>query len=413
MLQNNVMVTRRLLLGSAVTLVAMPALARPRRDDAHAGASKTGTPGQPAPPQDNTPAQTPIGPIATTARWAYIMDYNTGAVLLEKNANQEMTPSSLTKLMTMYIVFTRLAEGRLKLTDQLPVSATAWRMGGSKMFVRVGTTVSVLDLIKGVIVDSGNDACIVLAQAISGSQAQFADLMNQTAKQLGLTHSHFMNPMGWPVPDHYMTARDIAVLTADLIRRFPQYYHFFDDKTFTYSNITQNNRNALVMHGTADGLKTGHTEAGGYGLCVSAERNGRRVIVVLNGMPSSRQRAEQGQRLLDWAFANFEDATLYSAGEVVDHARVWLGTSPTVPLVGARNLVVTMPRNARNGAKVQISYDSPIRAPVAKGARLGTLTVVGQGVPSMQIPLLAGVSVAKLGLPGRALAVLTHYVTGS
>ena len=323
-----------------------------------------------------------------------------------------MTPSSLTKLMTLYITFQRLAEGRMKLTDQLPVSATAWRFGGSKMFVRVGTSVGVEDLLKGVIVDSGNDACIVLAEAISGSQEQFATLMNATAKRLGMTHSHFMNPMGWPVPDHYMSAHDIAVLAADLIQNFPQYYHYFADKTFTYSNITQNNRNELVMRGTADGLKTGHTDEGGYGLCASAEHNGRRVIVVLNGMPSSRDRAEEGERLMAWAFANFEDVKLYAAGEVVDNAPVWLGTSATVPLVSEHDLVVTVPHGWRRDAKLQISYASPIRAPVAKGITLGTLALTGQGVPSMQLPLVAGASVPKLGLPGRALAVLTHYVTG-
>lgn len=411
MLENNAMLTRRLLLGSTMTLAAAPALAQGRpAPRATAAAPRGSQPNATQPPAE--PAQTPIGPVATDARWAYIMDFNTRAVLLHKNAEQEMTPSSLTKLMTLYILFERLAAGRMKLTDQLPVSATAWRFGGSKMFVRVGTTVSVEDLIKGVIVDSGNDACVVLAEAISGSQTQFAALMNATGKKLGLTHSHFMNPMGWPVPGHYMCARDIAVLAADLIQNFPQYYHYFADKTFTYSNITQDNRNELVMRGTADGLKTGHTDEGGYGLCASAEHDGRRVIVVLNGMPTSRDRAEEGERLMSWAFANFEDVKLYAAGDVVDNAPVWLGTSPTVPLVGDRDLVVTVPHGWRKDAKLRINYASPIRAPVAKGAMLGTLTLAGQGVPSMQLPLVAGTSVAKLGLPGRALAVLTHYVTG-
>lgn len=405
------MLTRRLLLGSTMTLAAAPALAQPNRPVARAAATPPGMQPNTAQPTP-TPAQTPIGPVATDARWAYIVDYNTGAVLLHKNANEEMTPSSLTKLMTLYILFERLKDGRLKLDSQLPVSATAWRFGGSKMFVRVGTTVSVEDLIKGVIVDSGNDACVVLAEAISGSQAQFAHLMNATAKKLGLTHSHFMNPMGWPVPDHYMSARDVAVLSADLIRNFPQYYHFFADKTFTYSNISQSNRNALVMRGTADGLKTGHTNEGGYGLCASADRDGRRIIVVLNGMPTSRDRAQEGERLLDWAFANFEDVKLYAAGNVVDNVPVWLGTSPTVPLVGLQDLVVTVPHGWQHNAKLQVSYNSPIRAPVSKGTRLGLLTLSGKGVPASQLPLVAGDSVAKLSLPGRAMAVLTHYVTG-
>lgn len=411
MLEKNAMLSRRILLGSTMMLAAVPALAQrrhPTRGPAAAAHGNQPDPSQPPP----SPAQTPIGPVAIDARWACIVDFNTGATLLEKNADEQMTPSSLTKLMTLYITFQRLAEGRLKLTDQLLVSKTAWRFGGSKMFVRVGETVSVEDLLKGIIVDSGNDACIVLAEAISGSQEQFAQLMNDTAKKLGMTHSHFMNPMGWPVPDHYMSARDIATLAADLIRRFPQYYHYFGDKTFTYSNITQDNRNELVMRGTADGLKTGHTDEGGYGLCASSEHDGRRVVVVLNGMPSSRARAEQGERLMAWSFANFEDVKLYAAGEVVDQAPVWLGASPSVPLVGLRDLVVTVPHGWRRQAKLQISYAAPIRAPVAKGTTLGMLTLGGQGVPSMQLPLVAGADVPKLGLPGRAMAVLTHYVTG-
>ena len=399
-------------LGSAVLSGARPATAAPpARGVARQRVRKAVTPPAAA-AAPATPATTPIGPVATDAHWAYIEEYDTGAVLLHKRANEEMTPSSMTKLMTLYILFSRLKEGRMKLDSMLPVSRTAWRFGGSKMFVEVGTNVSVDDLIKGIIVDSGNDACIVVAEAIAGSQAQFADLMNQEAKRLGLTKSHFMNPMGWPVPGHYMSVHDIARVTAALIRDFPQYYHFFGDKTFTYSNITQGNRNVLVDRGTADGLKTGHTEAGGYGLVASAERNGRRVIVVLNGMPSSRERIEQGERLLDWAFTNFEDVTLVAAGAPVDHAPVWLGTTPTVPLVVAKDLVVTVPHGWRNKVKVTAEYDAPVSAPVAKGATLGTLTLTGAGAPDLQVPLLAGTAVPRLGLPGRAFAVLLHDLTG-
>ena len=280
------------------------------------------------------------------------------------------------------------------------------------MFVRVGTTVSVEDLIRGVIVDSGNDACIVLAEAIAGSEQQFAHMMNATASRLGLTHSHFTNATGWPDPDHYMSARDVATLATDLIRQFPQYYHYFDQKSYKYNNINQYNRNPLVDRGTADGLKTGHTEAGGYGLCASAKRNDRRVIEVLNGMPSSRIRAEEGERLMDWSFANFEDVTLFAAGQAIDQVPVWLGTAATVALVSARNLVVTLPRAWHRDAKVQINYNAPIRAPVARGTEVGSLTVIGHGVSLLQVPLVTGASVGKLGLTGRAMAVLAHYVTG-
>jgi len=285
-------------------------------------------------------------------------------------------------------------------------------MGGSKMFVQLGSTVSVEGLIRGMIVQSGNDACIVLAEAISGSEEQFAELMNQMVQKLGLTHSHFTNASGWPDADLHMSCRDIAMLAWHIIHDFPQYYHYDSEKTFKYNNIEQGNRNPLVQHGTADGLKTGHTEAGGYGLVASSLRNGRRVILVLNGMASMRERSEEGERLMDWAFANFEDVTLFAADAVIERAQVWLGVAPTVPLVAGRELVLTLPRNWRQTAQVKLHYDAPIPAPVAKGAEVGKLVVSGQGVPGSAWPLLAGEAVPRLGLPGRALAVLTHMVMG-
>ncbi|MGA3402504.1 MAG: D-alanyl-D-alanine carboxypeptidase family protein [Acetobacteraceae bacterium] len=404
------MLTRRsALLGSALAVAAVPALAQPPRPVARSGKGKKDA----TPEATGSPATTPLGPVDTTARWAYIQDFNTGASLLEKQADDQMPPSSMTKLMTLYIVYERLASGRMKLDDQLPVSERAWRMGGSKMFVQIGTTVGVEDLIRGIVVDSGNDACIVLAEAISGSEEQFAELMNDTAKKLGLTNSHFMNATGWPADNHYMSSRDIVTLAGDIIRQFPQYYHYDSEKTFKYNNIEQGNRNPLVQKGTADGLKTGHTEAGGYGVVASTRRGDRRVVLVLNGMETMRERSEESERLMDWAFANFEDVTLFAAGDVVDQAPVWLGASPDVPLVSGHDLVVTMPRNWRRNAKVQISYAAPIHAPIAKGATVGKLTVAGDGVPSMEVPLLAGADVSKLSLPGRAMAVLSHYVTGS
>lgn len=406
------MLTRRFgLMGSALLLAGAngawaqkPRAANPHPAAPGAHAKKD----QPA----GSPADTPLGPVDTAARWAYAMDFNTGATLLEKNSDEQMPPSSLTKLMTIYIVYERLKQGRMRLDDELLVSERAWRMAGSKMFVQIGTQVKVEDLIRGVVVQSGNDACIVFAEAISGSEEQFAQLMNETAKRLGLTNSFFKNATGWPDPDQHMSCRDIAILARHIIMEFPEYYHYDSEKTFKYNNIEQGNRNPLVQKGTADGLKTGHTEAGGYGLCASAKRGDRRVILVLNGMDSMHQRAEEGERLMDWAFANFEDVTLFAASDVVERVPVWLGASPTVPLVGEHDLVMTMPRNWRNHAKVSVSYQTPIRAPVAKGTPLGRLVVSGDGVPSMDAPLVAGAAVPKLSLPGRAMAVLSHYVTG-
>jgi D-alanyl-D-alanine carboxypeptidase (penicillin-binding protein 5/6) len=359
------------------------------------------------------PAATPIGPVDTEARWAIITDFNTGATLLDKHADDEMTPSSMTKLMTAYIVYGKLKAGQLKLDQMLPVSEKAWRMGGSKMFVQIGTQVSVEDLIRGMIVDSGNDACIVLAEGIAGSEEQFVDLMNARARQLGLTHTTFRNCTGWPDAGHVMSARDIATLAAHLIRDFPDYYHYDSERTFKYNNIDQQNRNPLVQKGLADGLKTGHTDDGGFGVVASAERSGRRIIMVLNGMTSMHQRGEESERLLEWAFREFEDVTLFTAGDTVEQAPVWLGEQASVPLVGGRDLQVTMPRNWRDKAKVTIDYDAPLRAPILRGTTLGQLTVKGQGVPDIQIPLLAGADVPRLGLTGRAMAVLSHMVTGT
>jgi D-alanyl-D-alanine carboxypeptidase (penicillin-binding protein 5/6) len=408
------MLTRRhtLLASAFFAAAALPAAAQPHRPSPAKPGPARGSKKDAAATPPGSPATTPIGPVDTSARWAYIMDYDTGASLLEKDADTQMPPSSMTKMMTLYLVYERLKQGKLKLDDQLLVSEKAWRMGGSKMFVQVGTQVSVEDLIRGIIVDSGNDACIVLAEGIAGSEVQFVELMNQKAKQLGLTNTYFKTATGWPDPEQHMSCRDIATLARDIIRDFPQYYHYDSEKTFKYNNIEQANRNPLVQRGTADGLKTGHTEAGGYGLCASTLRGQRRVILVLNGLDTMHARAEEGERLMDWAFANFEDVTLFAAGDVVDRVPVWLGTSPTVTLIGGRDLMVTMPRNWRKNASIKVSYDAPIQAPVAKGTTLGKLVVSGDGVPNMDVPLLAGEDVPKLGLPGRAIAVLSHYMTG-
>ena len=237
--------------------------------------------------------------------------------------------------------------------------------------------------------------------------------MNAKARELGLSQSSFRNSTGWPDPAQRMSCRDIAELSRRVIADFPEYYHYDREKNFSYNNINQENRNPLVQKGIADGLKTGHTDEGGYGLVASAERAGRRVIVVVNGLSSMRQRAEESERLLEWSFREFENVTLFVAGDTVEVAKVWLGAQPTVPLVGGQDLVITMPRAWRRTASVRVEYQAPVPAPVARGDVLGRLRVSGQGVPAMEVPLLAGADVPKLGLPGRALAVLSHYALGS
>ncbi len=402
------MLSRRQILVAGTAVAAMPgleAMAQPRR---------TATQGKAAvPAPTGTPASTPLGPLDTAARFALILDFNTGATLLDKAGDTPMPPSSMTKLMTAYIVYGMLQSGRLTLTQELPVSERAWRMQGSKMFVPLGGSVKVEDLIRGVIVQSGNDACIVLAEAVSGSEEQFAELMNAKAKELGLTASNFRNSTGWPDPQQRMSCRDIATLARRLITDFPEYYKYDNEKIFKYNGIEQQNRNPLVQKGVADGLKTGHTEEGGYGLVASSARGGRRVIVVVNGLTSMHQRAEESERLLEWSFREFENVTLFAAGDTVESAKVWLGARPTVPLVGGQDLVLTMPRQWRRNAKIEVEYSNPVPAPVSRGDVLGRLTVSGQGVPAMDVPLLAGADVPRLWLPGRAVAVMSRYVTGS
>jgi serine-type D-Ala-D-Ala carboxypeptidase (penicillin-binding protein 5/6) len=414
-MRSNAVLSRRVLLLSGAAVASVASIATVART-AIAAQSAKHVPALPKPPVDPTalgnPAQTPVGPLDTAARWAVVIDYNTGATLLDKDADVSMPPSSMTKLMTAYIVYGMLKAGRLKLDQDLPVSERAWRMGGSKMFVQVGTQVKVEDLVRGMIVQSGNDACIVLAEGIAGSEEQFVELMNQKARELDLTKSNFRNTTGWPDPDHRMSVRDIASLARRIIQDFPEYYKYDSEKSFKYNNIEQENRNPLVQKGLADGLKTGHTDEGGYGLVGSALRGGRRVVLVINGLTSMHQRAEESERLLEWSFREFEDVTLFTAGDTVEQAQVWLGADPTVPLVGGRDLAVTMPRNWRTKARVALEYESPIRAPVARGTTIGRLTVSGEGVPEMSIPLLAGADVPRLGLPGRAMAVLSHYVVG-
>ncbi|MSO99796.1 MAG: D-alanyl-D-alanine carboxypeptidase [Acetobacteraceae bacterium] len=359
-----------------------------------------------------TPGETPLGPVDTVAKWAFVQDFTTGAILLDKRSDEPMPPSSMTKLMTMYLVYERLKKGQLKLTDTLTVSARAAAMGGSRMFIEVGKPVVVEDLVRGVIVQSGNDAAVVLAEAVAGSEEKFAELMNAKGKEIGLTHSAFRNSTGWPDPEQFMSARDIATLARRIIVDFPEYYKYDSERTFRYNNIDQPNRHPMVQAGTADGLKTGHTDAGGFGLAASSSRDGRRMIMVLNGMKSMHERALEAERTMNWAFANFENVTLFSANEVIDNIPVWLGTDKTVPMVGGHDLVVTLPKAWRQTASIKINYEAPLKAPIVRGQPVGTLVLRGQGVPNMDVPLLAGVDVPRLSLPMRGFAVVSHYVSG-
>ena len=352
--------------------------------------------------------------IETQAEEAFLIDFETGAVLLDKNGDVPMPPSSMSKMMTTYIVFERLQEKLLSLEDQFTVSEKAWRMGGSKMFVEVGNQVKVEDLLRGVIVQSGNDACVVLAEGIAGSEEAFAELMNEKAREIGLTNSRFTNATGWPDPNQRVTSRDLATLAKRMIEDHPEYYHYYSEKEFTWHDIRQGNRNPLLYRNIgADGLKTGHTEEAGYGLTASAVQNERRLILVVNGLPSMQARADESDRLLSWGFREFDNYDLFKAGDVVDEAPVWLGAEETVPLVIPQGLKVTLPRNDRRGMQVAVVYDGPIPAPIPAGQEIARLRVTWpDGVP-VEVPLQAGADVEQLGAFGRIAASIKFLLLGA
>lgn len=359
---------------------------------------------------------TPAGAASfdTAARQAFLIDLSTDTVLLDKNSDTRMPPASMSKLMTAYLVFERLKNGSVSLDDEFPISRKASKKGGSKMFLSEGARAKLGDLIRGIVIQSGNDACIVVAEGLAGSEEAFAKLMNAKAKELGLKGSNFRNATGWPDDDHYMTAQDLATVARRLLEDFPEYYHYYSEPSFKYSGIKQNNRNP-VLRGVegADGLKTGYTDASGYGLTASAERDGRRLIMVLNGLESSKDRASEAERLLNWGFSAFGSYKLLRAGETVETATIWLGEKDTAALVVEKDLEVTLPRGAREAMKVEIRYDGPAKAPVYKGERLGSVIVTAPGVEPIVRPLFLGETVERLGPIGRVVETLGAFVEGA
>jgi len=357
----------------------------------------------------------PAAAFDTPARAAIVLDYRTNAILFAKNQDQPVPPASMSKLMTTYMVFEALKEGSLKLTDTLPVSEKAWRVEGSEMFVKVGDRVPVEDLVRGMIIQSGNDACIVFAEALAGTEAAFAERMTEKAKELGLTHSHFGNATGLPDPQQYMSVHDLAILAHAIIHDFPEYYHYYGEKEYTYNNIRQPNRNPLLLEGIpgVDGMKTGYTKEAGYGLVASADRNGRRLIMVLAGLESIRQRRQEGAALLEYAYREFQEYRVFQPGQTVAEAGVWQGASPKVPLVAQDVVGVTLSRDARKGMVVKMNYDSPIPAPIAKGQKLGSVEITAPGTDTVTVPLVAGQEVSKAGVVGRIAGAINYLVFGA
>jgi len=359
--------------------------------------------------------------MSTNAEHALLMDGATGQVLWAKDGYSPMPPASMSKLMTLDILFQRLKDGRVKLTDRFPVSERAWReRSGSEMFVNIGDQISVENLIRGIIIVSGNDACVVVAEALGGSVEGFVNIMNQRAKQLGLTGSHFVNPDGLDQPPgQMMTAYDLAKLARHIIYTYPQYYHYFSERKFTWGPITQPNRNLVLdTFPGADGLKTGHLESSGYGITVSAVRGGQRLILVLNGLrypdlektdPKrrdyfvERRRADEAAQVLGMAFREFRRYELFKPNEIAGTVPVWGGAAASVPVTAQKPVAVTMQVDSRPGLRVALRYNSPVRAPVAAGQQVATLAVSAPDFPTMSVPVYAAQTVRREGLFSRAI----------
>ena len=347
--------------------------------------------------------------METSAEHALLMDAGTGQILWQKDGLTPMPPASMSKLMTLELLFQRIKDGRIKLTDTMPVSERAWRTQGSKMFVELGTRIPVESLLRGIIIQSGNDACIVVAESVGGTVEGFVDLMNKRAKDLGLAQSHFVNPDGLPdPPGQLMSALDLAKLSRHLINDYPQLYHYFSERSFVWHNITQPNRD-LVLDSLpgADGLKTGHTDAAGYGITISAKRDATRFILVLNGLRYPQynndyfpniKRAEEAGRVMEMAFREFRSYPLFTANQVVGQVAVAEGAEANVAVTPARPLAVTMQVDSHAGLKTVLKPDPGLTAPIAQGQKIGTMLVTAPDFPPLSVPVFAAQPVAKANI---------------
>jgi D-alanyl-D-alanine carboxypeptidase (penicillin-binding protein 5/6) len=357
--------------------------------------------------------------IETSAEHALIMDAQSGQVLFQKEGLTPMPPASMSKLMTIELLFSRLKDGRVKLTDTFPVSERAWRTQGSKMFVELGSRISVENLIRGIIIQSGNDACVVVAEALGGTVEGFVDMMNSRAKTLGLGQSTFVNPDGLPdPPGQLMSALDLAKLSRHLINDYPQYYHYFSEREFVWHNIHQPNRD-LVLGAVpgADGLKTGHTDASGYGITISAKRGDERLILVLNGLRYPQynndyfpniKRAEEAGRVIELAFREFRSYPVLATNQVVGQIPLQGGTAPSVAVTAARPLNVTMQVDSHAGLKTMVKPDAGLKAPIHVGQKVGVLVVTAPDFPTLTVPVYATQSVAEQGFIGKTFSAIQH-----
>ncbi len=355
----------------------------------------------------------------TTAKQAFVYDLQSKQILFNKSGTDLMFPASMTKIMTAYVVFDAIKQGKISPDDKMYVSKKAWKMGGSRMFLRVDTSVTVDELIQGLIIQSGNDAAVVLAEGISGTEENFSVLMNQTARKLGMKNSNFTNSTGWPDKNHYTTAWDLVILSDAIRRHFPEYYPLWAVKNYTYNNIKQGNRNPLLYVDIGvDGLKTGRTEASGYGLTASAVKGDRRIIFVLNGMRSKTNRKEQGIALVREFLFNYRNTLVVNAGEVLDQAPISMNYGKKIPLLSIDDIYVSKKVTNTNTHKVLIEYKSPVLAPVKQGDEVGKIIIQevdknDRPVQNTYYPLYAGADVKKNSLFGRVISFVLMTVFGT
>lgn len=381
-------------------------------------------------PADNQPAKDPKGKeispilaavmrIETQAEQAIVIDYHTGRVLYEKNADQRMYPSSMTKIMTAYVAFDRLKKGVVQPETPIHVSEKAWKMGGSRMFINVNTQVSLNELLHGIIIQSGNDACVALAEGLSGTEEVFAAEMTQMAKELGCLNTSFLNASGWPDPNHYSTARDLSIIGSRMIRDYPEYYPMFSMVDYTFNNITQQNRNPLLDKNVGcDGLKTGFTDLGKYGLVASAkdvdpQGNETRVLLVINGCPSGKVRAAEALKLMTWATKTFATIPIAKKGQVLANLDVSAGTERTVPISIAEDAYITIPRVSKNEIQTELVYDRSVQAPIAAGQTLGKAIITAPTLEApVEVQLVATKAIERAGIFKRMWNTISHIFGG-
>jgi len=354
----------------------------------------------------------------TAAAHAILIEADSGSVLFEKTADDLIPPASLSKLMTQEVVFNEIKQGRLKPTTEFIVSTNAWRRGGapshtSSMFIPIHSKVSVDDLLHGAIIQSANDACIALAEGISGNESTFAELMTKRARELGLTKSTFGNSTGLPDPRQLMTSRELGKLARHIIETYPDYYKYYSEREFTWNKIRQYNRNPLLpMTIGADGLKTGFTKEAGYGLVGSAVQNGLRLIVVVNGLRSEKERADEAKKLLEWGFHSFQSGVLFAEGQEIAQAKLYGGVRGHVPLTARKEVRLMVPRGSRDKIIARVVYSGPVRAPVQQGQKIGLLKVWRGESVVLEVPLQAAESVDTGSMPQRAFDAATELVLG-